>query len=192
MIVGFSHLAIGLEWNGGFFTFKDVPSSAHKWVLTAKRPERHDLVVNFPSIMPIELIRYDTGFVPGRSKIRVLKNGVIGVTTRTYHEEKKFFSKIGGEIDGDIHVHSPIGRCNLTVKVIPDPLSPIDPPLDIAGYQALAFYSSSIDNDRAMLIDAGGRQATAVWPISIGGRDMSVCMMRSAGGVPIELVQVLK
>lgn len=191
MILGFAHVAIGCVWNGGFSTNYRVPSSEKKWGLLRNKPKFHDLVVNMPSrLVPIELVNYDTGLVKGKSRIRIKRQNHIQICARNVDDELTFFSCLGSISDSKITINSKIKQWETNIRLRYDELAPIDPPLDIEGYQALAFYVTDIDSDMDRLIDAGGRDETGLFPLFINGKHFEIGMLRSPEGTIIELIKV--
>lgn len=190
MILGFAHVTVGVEWYNWPNEVRGVPSSPLKWVFTANRPKYHDLVVGQGGIVPIEMVNYDTGLEHHPSRIRVMGEAYLHVLARNRDVELAFLSKLGVVEGRLVAVRSQIKRWCVDIYVDERESAPLNPPIDIYGYSALAFYSSNLVDDRQMMIDSGGRDATPIFDVMVGRRKFDVCMMRSYEGTAIELLSV--
>lgn len=194
MILGFAHLMVGVVWDG-FDTHYNVTSSNLKWPFMRRRATNHKIAFLNGGLVPIEMVCHDTGLVNERSKIRVEGHKYLHVLANDASVERDFFSRIGNAEGNLIRVRSQIKQWNIDIYVKehgsgPALSAPIDPPLDLAGYAALAFFSNDVENDRNMLVDNGGRCETELFEVNIGGKRSTVCLLRSPEGVIVELVQV--
>lgn len=194
MILGFSHVMIGCQFNDNWGAHMDVPSSREKWPLLKNKPTSHDLVVGFPSdnsgMVPIELVRHNTGFSSGRPRISIRGRGWVEVAARDVVAEGNFFNNFGDRHGDVVRVGVAIPNWRVDLSVKKRDSAQIDPPLDILGPSALAFYSTDSEHDKDMLVSAGGRMATEPFAVQIGGVDMLICMLRSQEGTIVELIQV--
>lgn len=189
--MGFAHIAIGCVFGDGFSINYDVPSSRRKWPLLRGRPLFHDLVIDFPScLMPIELVNYETGLlrVPGR--IRIQRQRTVEIRARDTESELKFLSAFGIWSGKLIRVGSHVKNWRIDLWVHQDDRSPLDPPLDIEGYAAIAFYSTDVEKDEELLLAAGGRMSTGKFGLFLNGRTLEICMLRSPEGTIVELIKV--
>jgi hypothetical protein len=100
------------------------------------------------------------------------------------------FDWVSGPSGGTLRI---TGLPNWELSILPfvEPDAPIDPPLDIAGYAAIAFYSSDVEADRDHLLKHGGRTPTEPFTVELD-RKMKIVMLRSPEGTIIELIQVVK
>jgi hypothetical protein len=155
----------------------------------------HRLLVGGRQTGPsIEVVEYDTGVVeqPGRL-------GAFGtdIAMRVHDRDKEYRFFVPGlgfvaEL-GKLYLASTIEHWRVRVHtwIDHDPFCPIDPPLDIAGYAALAFYSTDVEADRDHLLKHGGRCPTDPFTVKLD-REMKIVMLRSPEGTIIELIQVMK
>lgn len=166
-----------------------VTSNRLKWGLTKNKPTYHHIVVGAGKLVPLELVQYDTGFAIGKSRISVQGSSYINVMARNKDHEMVFLSRLGIVEYGMVRVKSVTPRMCVDILVRQDNNAPIDPPLDISGYQALAFYTAHIASDLDKLADAGGKDSTPIFSAKVGVNEFDVCMIRSPEGTIVELIQ---
>ncbi len=192
MILGFAHVSIGCEWGTEFLTSYGVPSSRKKWPFLVNRPATHDLVVDFPGLVPIELVMYDTGLIKSPTRIRIRERNCIEIRARDDEAEMRFLAPLGIWVNRIIRIGSHIKRWRSDIWVHKDEQAPVDPPLDVYGCSSIAFYSTDPDGDAQKLIAAGGRDYTGVFKMFLNGKLLNIAMLRSPEGTPIELVKIVK
>ena len=192
MILGFSHVVVGCFFSTSFNAHSGVPSSSEKWPFMQRKAKSHDLVVDMPGVVPIELVKHDTGLVPAKPKIKVAGRGYIEVYAQDKWEEMDFMSMFGAIEDDLIAVRSPITNWKVNIGVVHVPDAPLDPPLDLEGCAALAFYSSDVEADLDGMVDRGCELRSSPFAVQVGGRNLLIALGRSPDGTIIELVQVRK
>ena len=139
-----------------------------------------------------ELVEYDTGTYDLPGRLDVGHGGVI-VSARDRQLEAGFFRNglgfqdMGSELGFVGHVH----HWSVGIAIREDADVPTNPPLDIAGYAALAFYSSNVESDRDVALVAGGHSPLEPFTVKLD-REMKIVMLRSPEGTIIELIQVVK
>lgn len=190
MILGFSHAMIGCYWSGGFKTHCGVPSSSEKWPFLANPAKSHDIVVGFPGLVPLELVRHDTGVIRSRPKISIKGRGYIEVYARMRYEEIQFLSMFGELSNHLISVRSPVTNWKVDIAVVYNEDAPINPPMDLEGCAALAFLSSDVEADLDEMVERGCKMASNPFAVRVNGRDMLVALGRSPDGTIVELVQI--
>lgn len=194
MILGFAHITKNVRYARGAPAVANAPE---KWPLMARQAVLHWLTLSkHPLLGPKEeVVEYNTGVVeqPGPGRLS-LATGKVVLHCRDAEAESAFF------VSGHLAVDTPMRwlECN---SLVPDwsekfyPVSrpdvPIDLPLDIEGYAALAFYSTNVEADRDHLLKHGGRTPTEPFTVTLD-RKMKIVMLRSPEGTIIELIQVLK
>lgn len=189
MILGFAHITRNeTNWAG---IGVQLPSAQEKWLLMERRAISHRIRV--PEILygvPQENISYDTGIVPARGRLGVI-DGEIALRVRNVSVELLFFRDGLGfqSCDGMLQLASPLRNWEVGIRLYAYHDAPIDPPLDIDGYAALAFYSSDAEADRDHLLRHGGRTPTEPFTVKLD-REMKIVMLRSPEGTIIELIQV--
>jgi hypothetical protein len=198
VILGFAHITKNVPVE--LLADAGVPSAPEKWPLMARRATAHRLTLQKIADVPVELVEYDTGAVEKPSRLS-LNAGLICVVARE-RSEMSFLcvgvgfclrteGMMGGAKDAYIlHLESAVQSWRAKVCVALREDAPIDPPLDIAGYAALAFYSSDVEADRDHLLKHGGRTPTEPFTVTLD-REMKVVMLRSPEGTIIELIQVM-
>lgn len=191
MILGFAHVAIGCVFGDGFSANYDVPSSKKKWPLLQGRPLFHDLVIGFPSCLaPVELVNYETGLLRMPGRIRIQRQRTVEIRARDTESELKFLSVLGIWSGRLVRVGSHVKDWRIDLWVHQDDRSPLNPPLDIEGYAAIAFYSTDVEKDEQLLLDAGGTSSTGKFVLFLNGKYLEVCMLRSPEGTIVELIKV--
>lgn len=207
MILGFAHITDNWEGHTLFpgVSFV-VPSPSEKWPLMANQAKSHNLLIRPRRGVMTEIVRYDTGVVmkPGRLRLGA-SSDIILIDARDPDAEAAFtiyglgFNEVGAgfkaislrDAGRALEFRSQVSRWCLDVGVMQKADAPIDPPLDIAGYAALAFYSSDVEADRDHLLKHGGRTPTEPFTVKLD-REMKIVMLRSPEGTIIELIQVVK
>jgi hypothetical protein len=190
MILGFAHVVVGCDCNRDNNLIANVPSSREKWPFLRNRPISHDLVINFPGVVPIELVRHDTGLIKTRPRIFVIGRGYIEVQTRNRVYEEEFLDSLAPVEGGEMVVRSPVGNWSVTIGVVEDGAAAIDPPLDVMGGAALAFYSTDVEEDLDRLKAAGAKHISNPFAIEVRDRKLLIGLARSQEGTIVELVQV--
>jgi hypothetical protein len=192
LILGFAHISIGVAW-GGESTYPFVVNSVLKWPFMHYEADSHSIHLLNGGAIPLELVRYDTGFCKGRSRLGVVGKSHIMIKAGDTKSEIDFLLGLGGAIDGgEVAIDGLYEKWDVRIRVVPVDVPVFNPYLDIVGYQSIAFYSSNIHVDRDALIAAGGQDATIVFPVDLGRKTMNVCMMRSPEGTIVELVGINK
>gem|GEM_PF-4481542 len=64
------------------------------------------------------------------------------------------------------------------------------PLLDAPGFACLALLTTSLERDAMKLEEAGARDATSTFQVSVGGKVLNIVMLRGPDGELIELVEV--
>ena len=190
MILGFAHITRNRPFTDGGFLIANAPE---KWPLMAMPAKAHRLLFPHDRIRE-ETVEYDTGVVDQPGRIEVDSSGIIWLLSQDRERERRFWCDALGfrphEDSGEIiRLVSPVPVWSVTLNVIKEPSAPLDPPLDIAGYAALAFYSSNVEADRDRAIAAGGRTPTDPFTVKLD-REMKIIMLRSPEGTIIELIEV--
>jgi hypothetical protein len=199
MILGFAHITKNETGYGpAFDTHVPVESAPEKWPLMAERATSHYVVLGGlflppdPNV-PLEVIKYDTDVVKAPGRLGAF-GADIAMRVHDMDKEYRFFVPgLGFSAElGKLYLSSAFDRWSVRIHtwVDPDPFAPIDPPLDIAGYAALAFYSSDVEADRDHLLKHGGRTPTEPFTVKLD-REMKIVMLRSPEGTIIELIQVM-
>jgi hypothetical protein len=192
MILGFAHITRNVR--NGTLQVDPVPSAPEKWPLMSRQATSHRIGFEGPT-RQIELVEYDTDLIERRSRLGLLTTAV-SMGIRSLMTECSFFSGglgfdwVSGPSGGTLRI---TGLPNWELSILPfvEPDAPIDPPLDIAGYAAIAFYSSDVEADRDHLLKHGGRTPTEPFTVELD-RKMKIVMLRSPEGTIIELIQVVK
>ncbi len=198
MILGFAHVTRN-EPHSPYSTGMGVASAQEKWPLMARRAESHRIALYKlgwgPLRLPAEIVQYDTGVVEGPSRIEVDEaDCVIFLPARDRELEKRFyceglgFRQYGQDVES-IRLECPVPGWHVMANVYEEAGAPVDPPLDIWGWAALAFYSSDIEADCDKARSAGGRTPTELFTVKLH-REMKIVMLRSPEGTIIELIQV--
>ncbi len=206
MILGFAHLTrstatpdaviAGLTQGGMAQTahHKDVPSAPEKWPLLDRPAHTHELALLAGS-PAIEVVSHDTGAVDAPSRLELdATRSEIRVKVRDQEAIGRFFTAGLGfheRDDGALIFASRFPQWSVTVRLAPDAAAPLDPPLDLEGWSCLAFYATNPESDAAHLRTVGGRDATAVFPVSWTGRRMNIAMLRDPEGTIIELIKIV-
>lgn len=198
MILGFAHITENVHGRSGEW----VPNPPEKWPLMAHPSERHSIELVWKTGrdpygnltgLPMEIVRYDASVVGLPSRLGAFGTD-IAMRVHDLDTEYRFFcAGLGFTPElGKLYLASTIEHWRVRVHtwVDPDPFAPIDPPLDIAGYAALAFYSSDVEADRDHLLNHGGRTPTEPFTVKLD-REMKIVMLRSPEGTIIELIQVM-
>lgn len=186
MIKGLAYVSTGCDWlAGGFLTHYGVPFPKEKWVFTGNKPLKYDIVDGLRySIVPLRLIRHDTGFIDAKPRITIRGRGYIVIMAREPEPELEFFALLGERKNRTIRFDE-----RNKMSVFTDPTARIDPPLDINGHSSLAFYSTDIEEDARLLIGAGGRNYTGISQLRLDKRIFEAATLRSPEGTIIELVR---
>lgn len=205
MILGFSHLthataaadracAYWLErgWRAEW-SAPDVVSAPEKWPLMRRRAMRHDLHM-LAGPVRIEVIAHDSGSTqePGRLSVSA-QGGVVEIATRDPAREARFFREAMRFVEGEDDVLSFSGRMpswSVSVRPVLNPRAPVDPPLDLEGVASLAFLSTAPAAEAEAMAALGARDVGTPFRIAVNGRALTVVMLRSPEGVPIELVKI--
>ena len=190
MILGFAHTTENHPSAPAWATHRGVPSPREKWPLMSRKATRHDLAL---TNWGIEIVAYDTGVIGSPGRLSLSDDvGTIAVSSRDTQKESKFFC--GGlgfqepEI-GRLFLSSVVPKWRFRLDIVEDSGAPVDPPLDIDGRCALAFYSSDVEADRYRALMAGGRDPTDPFTVKLD-REMKIIMLRSPEGTIIELIEV--
>jgi hypothetical protein len=194
MILGFAHITRNeTPWAA---IGRELPNAPEKWPLMQHHATSHWLRVSeVASGVPEEVAAYNTGNVTQPARL-VVVDGEIGLRVRDFGAETGFFCGGLGFEFGDgkygavMRLTSPLRNWEVGILPWVDLGAPIDPPLDIAGYAALAFYSSDVEADRDHLLKHGGRTPTEPFRVKLD-REMKIVMLRSPEGTIIELIQVM-
>jgi hypothetical protein len=134
------------------------------------RATMHDLAL-MQGCLALEIIGHDTGSVRGPATLALdAENGLIMLRVRDVGSECAFMSRAF--------------PCASTANQIEMP------PLDVEGFSCLAFYSNDLAEDTRRLLDLGAHDSTEQFGITVNRRDLSIVMLRSPGGVILELVKV--
>jgi hypothetical protein len=140
-----------------------------------------------------ELAEYDTEVVEQLGRLRV-GEGYIRLLMRDAAVEEPFLLNglgLSRDYDGWLAFNSRFPNWSVKFAGSGSDDFPIDPPLDIAGYAALAFYSSDVEADRDHLLKNGGRTPTEPFTVKLD-REMKIVMLRSPEGTIVELIQVMR
>lgn len=189
MILGFAHITKNVAYQRGLRAVANAPA---KWPLMARQATMHWLELLPHQSGPMEeIVEYDTGVVdqPGRLDVG---DAYLLLAARRVNAETEFFTDGLGFYEreaGLIELAGPMHRWRVGIVINKAENAPLDPPLDIAGYAALAFYSSGVEADRDRAIAAGGRTPTEPFFVTLE-RKMKIIMLRSPEGTIIELIEV--
>jgi hypothetical protein len=194
MILGFAHITK----NRSGFPFDEgqprVVSAPEKWPLMARRATSHRLFKHNWHDLSEEVIDYDTGTIEHPGRLDVVGGPYIIVRARESSAEHDFlrdgFGFEFGSLVGSLELNGRFAQWDAKVIVSRDQGAPVDPPLDIEGYAALAFYCSDVEADLAHLLKHGGRTPTEPFTVKLN-REMKIVMLRSPEGTIIELIQVM-
>jgi hypothetical protein len=192
MILGFAHITKNVAYNRGADA---VANASAKHPLMAGHATMHWLSLRRQDGLTEEMIEYDTGIVERPSRIELDDARCIWLTARDQKREKRFLCEAFGfqaneESIEIVRLASPVSWWSVTINICQEANAPIDPPLDIAGYAAIAFYSSDVEADRDHLLKHGGRTPTEPFTVKLD-REMKIVMLRSPEGTIIELIQVM-
>lgn len=190
MILGFAHVTVGCYFNGGYGKEYNVPSPKVKWDMMTRKANTHRIAVGFPSSPQIELVEHDTGLVKATSRINICSDRRVQISTRDLASEVEFLSGLGQFVGDAVLIRSALPKWNMTISIKQDDDAPINPPFDIGGYAALAFYSTDAEDDTDRLRECGGRMVTNVFGMRLGEKDMLVSFLRSPEGTIVELIQI--
>ena len=193
MILGFAHITKNVPVELLPVPDAGIPNPSEKWPLMARQAMAHRLGLESGLYGPtIELVEYDTGTVDQAGRLGLLTDAV-ALRVRSLGAEASFFCDGLGfrwGKGGRLHLDSAVDYWKVSILPWVEVDAPIDPPLDIAGYAALAFYSSDVEADRDHLLKHGGRTPTEPFTVKLD-REMKIVMLRSPEGTIIELIQVL-
>jgi hypothetical protein len=187
MILGFAHITRNRPEQG----LLAIPNAPEKWPLMTRQAAWHWLALRRNGIVQ-EVVEYDTGLVdrPGRLDVG---DQVIRLSARDEHAEIGWFRDgLGFDAEGApfMQFRSQLPHWGVNIVVERDESAPLDPPLDIHGYAALAFYSNDVEADRDHLLKHGGRTPTDPFTVKVSDREMKIIMLRSPEGTIIELIEV--
>jgi hypothetical protein len=192
MILGFAHITKNVfDQRPG----SALPNAPEKWPLMRNPASTYWLRLPRSDNAPQEeIISYDSDLVAQESRLGLFGTA-IAMRVHDLDTEYRFFIPGLGFVAelGKLYLSSAVEhwRVRVLTWVDPDPFTPIDPPLDIEGYAALAFYSSDVEADRDHLLKHGGRTPTEPFTVELD-RKMKIVMLRSPEGTIIELIQVVK
>jgi len=204
MILGFAHLTrstgrmdevVAQAQRNGFNLknlVRSVPSAPAKWPLMTHRATMHDLAL-LQGCCALEIIGHDTGSVQGPAALTLdAENGLIMLRVRDAGSETAFMSQAFpcAATAGQIEIRGAFPAWSACLRIVPDASAPILPPLDVDGFSCLAFYSNSLTEDTRRLLDLGAHDATEQFGITVNRRDLTIVMLRSPGGIILELVKV--
>ena len=204
MILGFAHLTYstdridqiikGLQQEGFLLTsiHRMVPSSVAKWPLMARPARMHDLAL-MQGPLALEIVSHDTGSVESSVTLGCdVASRTINLRVRDTCIEREFMSRAlpCKSKDHSIEVYGAFPGWSVSLKIAEDLSAPLLPPLDVEGFSCLAFYSNNPVKDCQRLVALGARHPTEEFAITLDRRDLSIVMLRSPGGVVIELVKV--
>ncbi len=197
MILGFAHITKNVPYERGLNAVANPPE---KWPLMTRRATMHWLLLrrNGKGIQE-ETIEYDTGLVDQDGRLSLVDEDAIFIRARDVCAEVKWFRDGLGFADepcsdviGRVRFESVCPWWDFSMAILSDEGAPIDPPLDIAGYAALALYSNNVEADCDVAVAAGGRVPTEPFNVTVDGKNFKIVMLRSPEGTIIELIQVLK
>jgi hypothetical protein len=194
MILGFAHITKNIPVE--LLADAGIPNAPEKWPLMERQAKSHRISVQSGSNGPaIEFVEYDTGSIEQPGRLGLLTDAV-SLRVRSLGAEVGFFC-VGlgfcwgvGFMGGRLYLTSAIDYWKVSILPWVEDDAPIDPPLDIAGYAALAFYSNDVEADRDHLLKHGGRTPTEPFTVKLN-REMKIVMLRSPEGTIIELIQVM-
>jgi hypothetical protein len=204
MILGFAHLTYctdridqiveRLEQEGFLLNsiHRMVPSSFAKWPLMARPARMHDLAL-MKGPLAIEIVGHDTGSDQSPAVLGCdVGSRAINLRVRDAFIEREFMSRAlpCKSEDDSIEVHGAFPGWSASLRIAEDSSAPLLPPLDVEGFSCLAFYSNNLVEDCQRLVALGARHATEEFGITLDRRDLSIVMLRSPGGIIIELVRV--
>ena len=194
MILGFAHITRNVDGAvGGSWKVTPAPNPPEKWPLMKRHAKSHLIMLpTHPDGVVEEHVMYDTGAViDQRVRLGVI-DGRIVIRAIDAGGERKFLREGLGfqAVEGDlVRLWSGFSQWQVVIAVVQHESAPIDPPLDVAGYAALAFYSTDVEADRCRALMAGGRTPTAPFTVKLD-REMKIIMLRSPEGTIIELIEV--
>lgn len=197
MILGFAHVTRNVR--SGTLQVPPIASASEKWPLMARHATSHRLFMEGPQPGPlVELVEYDTGVVERAGSIEEQQGriGIVGASLVMRMQDRDaeygFFIRGLGFVPevGRLFLSSAVKYWQVRILAWIDPDAPLDPPLDIAGYAALAFYSSDLVADLKTALVNGGRLCTQPFTVKLD-REMRIVMLRSPEGTIIELIQVM-
>jgi hypothetical protein len=137
MILGFAHITRNHAGNGSF----PIPNAPQKWPLMTRPAAWHQLDLRLGNEVPEEIVAYETGVVDQHlNRLDIGRDRII-LSARNPRLEMEFFIRGLGLRNGAtwIGINGPVKKWNVKILVVGDAVAPIDPPLDVAGYAALAF-----------------------------------------------------
>jgi hypothetical protein len=206
MILGFAHITKNDAEFAPSLRCPPIRNAPEKWPLMERRPIAHCIKFGLGKLrLPVEVVSYDTGALhaPGRLGAQMIQlggmkeEGRVRIAARDVDAETSWFCDALGfecttrnkRYGHDIRLTRPVTHWGVWAAIRSDPEAPIDPPLDIADFAALAFYSSNVEADRDRAITAGGRDPTDPFTVKLD-REMKIIMLRSPEGTIIELIEV--
>ena len=204
MILGFSHLTFGTRnfdqamrnfQSMGFVPtsiYRSVRSAPAKWPLMTQPAQKHDLALLKRSLT-VEIVSHDTGSVDRPPVLDFDSTaGDIMLRVQDARRELDFLEKVlPCTRAGDrIAIHGAFPTWSARLRLVEDRSGPHSQPLDIEGYSSLAFYSNNIEEDVRCFVELGAGNATEEFFVELNGRRIGVAMLRSPGGVILELLRI--
>lgn len=141
-------------------------------------------------------------YVPRRDEAAPAMFQTLGVPVGDLHSAVAFWSGALGfrPVDRDaseearwarLRLRSPIPAWGLDVLLAQGP-SRAEPCLDDSGFPCLALLCSNMNHDLGAVANAGASRASEVFQLEVGGRELTVALLRDPDGNLVELLQVAK
>lgn len=199
MILGFAHLAVNVAnlseaevvWGmDGYVCTSlhlDVPNHPSKQRFLTNYQPLHDLMLLAGAgLWPIELTRHgpthsdNTQITWGREAITVTVPDLAPLR-RLLVDGLGFRAE-----DSDFVLSSRLPAWSCRLRLIAGASSPVS--LEAAGPTSLAFYCNRNAEDVQRLLEFGATDHTASFDLILGGRAMTISMLRAPGGPLLELI----
>jgi hypothetical protein len=204
MILGFAHLAVNVPdlfeaevaWRAKGYArsaiYLSVPNHPSKQrFLSIYQPSHALMLLTGSGLWPLELtchghtLSVNTQLKWGQESIHITVPDTVPLL-------RLLIEGLGFRVEEDdtliLDSRLPSWSCRFRLQV-GDTL-PIS--LNATGPTCLAFYCNRIKEDAQRLIDLGATDSTGSFDITLGGRNMTIAMLRVPGGLLIELISPKK
>ena len=206
MILAVDHLAwnvaaldpavAGLAAEGWTCRFRepDLANAAEKAPFLRAPAPRHGIaLLRRPPAPQLEVTCHGAQAAPPARHWR-RQGGRIGLNAAAPAREAEFLvAGLGfAAEDGVLRLASPLPGGGGTVEIAADAATPEQGWLDDDGCTCLALIANRIDEDLARCRAAGARDVSAVFTLTVGGRQLAIALLRTPGGAPLELIQPVR
>jgi hypothetical protein len=203
MILGFAHLAVNVDdleaaetvWKAEGYArtamHLDAPNHPSKHRFLTNYHPLHDLMLLSGSgLWPLELTRHGQTYT-ANTQLEWNSDAIRVTVPDPAPLHRLLVNGLGFcEDNGDLVLNSRLLAWSCRLRLEAGISSPVS--LEAAGPSCLAFYSNRISEDAQILIGLGATDYTNEFELALGGRDMTIAMLRAPGGPLIELINPRK